>query len=205
MPTCIVVFAKAPLAGFAKTRLIPALGAAGAADLARRMLAHTLRTARQAGLGPLELCVTPSGDDPAWRTLGLPEGLIWSDQGSGDLGARMARAARRAGERGESVLLIGTDCPALGVRRLRDAARALASHDAALIPATDGGYVLLGLRRFDPAPFEGIAWGGADVANTTLDRLARLQWRVRCFPALHDIDEAADLAHLPAGWSEAPP
>lgn len=201
-PVHIVIVAKAPQAGFAKTRLIGALGAQGAADLARRMLAQTLQTALAADLGTVELCVTPAPGAPVWRALRktLPGRVQWSDQGSGDLGDRMARAARRVLDGGTSVLLIGTDCPQLGSAQLHRAAAALNGADAVLIPAFDGGYVLLGLARFDVSLFDGIAWSSASVATETLRRLQQLGWTVQCQPALHDIDEAHDLQWLPAGW-----
>jgi rSAM/selenodomain-associated transferase 1 len=205
-PVRIVIFAKAPQAGYAKTRLIAALGAQGAADLAHRMLIHTLQTALDAGVGPVELCATPAAGDPAagapaWRDVAVPAGVEWSDQGSGDLGQRMARAARRALDGGTPVLLIGTDCPELDCAQLQSAAAALqGSFDAVLTPAFDGGYVLLGLARFDPSLFAGIAWSTASVAAVTRQRLLQLGWRVQHQPMLHDIDDAADLHYLPAGF-----
>lgn len=199
-PLRIVIIAKAPIAGFAKTRLIPALGADGAARLARRMFEHTVRSALDAAVGAVELCVAPTLHDPVWRTLNVPEGTEWSDQGEGDLGARMARAARRTITRGEEVLLIGTDCPALTVAHLQDACRALRDHDASLVPTTDGGYALLGLNRFDPRLFADIPWSTATVAAATLCRIEQLGWTVVSHPPLHDIDEPADLDWLPPGW-----
>jgi rSAM/selenodomain-associated transferase 1 len=205
-PVRIVIFAKAPQAGFAKTRLIAALGAQGAADLARRMLTHTLQTALAAGLGPVELCVTPAPCDPSWHDVTVPVGVLWSDQGSGDLGERMARAAQRAIDGGTPVLLIGTDCPELDCAQLHSAAAALqggAMHDtvdAVLTPAFDGGYVLLGLARFDASLFAGIAWSTASVADMTRQRLQLLGWRVQSQAMLHDIDEPADLHYLPQRW-----
>lgn len=201
-PTRIVIFAKAPLPGFAKTRLIPALGAQGAADLARRMLAHTLSKALAAGVGAVELCVTPSAADPAWQTLALSDALQWSDQGEGDLGERMARTTQRVLESGESVLLIGTDCPQLSAACLQQAAYALQRTDATLFPTFDGGYALLGLNRFHPSLFAGIAWSTDTVAFETLCRLEQLGWSVQDNPMLHDIDEPADLKWLPKTWQE---
>lgn len=195
--TRIVIIAKAPIPGFAKTRLIPALGAEGAAELAERMLRHTVTNALAAALGPVELCATPAPRDAAWRALELPHQLVWSDQGDGDLGARMARAAARALAQGERVLLIGTDCPAIGADDLRTAARALDTHDAFMQPTVDGGYALLGLRTFHPSIFQDIRWSSDTVACDTLCRAGRLGWRVRTCPALHDIDEPADLCWLP--------
>ncbi|MDP2440107.1 TIGR04282 family arsenosugar biosynthesis glycosyltransferase [Rhodoferax sp.] len=193
----IVVFVKAPLAGFAKTRLIPALGQQGAADLAQRLLEHTLDEALKSQVGPVELCVTPSASDPVWQTMPLPEAVRLTDQGEGDLGARMARATERVIDAGESILLIGTDCPQLDADQLRRAALALQHAQATLVPAFDGGYVLLGLTRFDSSVFSGITWSTESVMNETMARLNRLGWRVKTIPTLHDIDEPSDLKYLP--------
>ncbi|NMM38315.1 MAG: glycosyltransferase [Glaciimonas sp.] len=202
-PTRIVIFAKAPLPGFAKTRLIPALGAQGAADLARRLLLHTLHKAIAANVGPVELCVTPSAADPVWQRIPVPDAVQWSDQGEGDLGEKMARAAQRVLASGESILLIGTDCPQLNPDHLQQAAAALQRADAALFPTFDGGYALLGLKRFHPCLFAGIAWSTDSVAFETLCRLGQLGWAVQSHPTLHDIDEPADLQWLPKTWLEA--
>lgn len=207
-PVRIVIFAKAPQPGLAKTRLIPVLGIQGAADLARRMLAQTVRKALAAALGPVELCVTPSAADPVWQTLAvsdavpdvMQEAVQWSDQGGGDLGQRMARVTQRVIDGGESVLLIGTDCPQLGAAHLQRAGRALQRSDAALLPTFDGGYALLGLNRFHPSLFEDIVWSSAAVAAETLDRFGQLGWTVHSQPMLHDIDEPADLQWLPGTW-----
>lgn len=201
-PVRIVIFAKLPKAGFAKTRLIPALGADGAARLAARMLRHTVAEALAAGVGPVEICVTPAPDEPAWRAIHLPAGLIWSSQGGGDLGERLSRCARRVLADGP-VLLIGTDCPQLDASRLRQAANALTQAGAVMTPATDGGYVLLGISRFHEALFDGIAWSTASVAVETRSRFRVLDWTLRELPACHDIDEPGDLLRLPDGWLDA--
>lgn len=186
-PARIVIFAKEPSAGRVKTRLIPALGAEGAARLAREMLARTLEEASASGLR-VELC-------------GEPDAADWSDapvlrtaQGEGDLGERLARAAKRVIGEGEDVLLIGADCPALDRERLRAAAAALEEHDAAIHPAEDGGYVLLGLRCYDPSLFRGIAWSTAGVAAATIARIEALAWSCFVGETLADVDEPADLA-----------
>ncbi len=197
MPTRILVFAKAPVSGRVKTRLIPALGAAGAAGLARRLLDHTLAQALAAGCGTVELCASPDFSAPDWAAVPLPPGVATSAQGDGDLGARLARAARRHLARGGQVLLIGTDCPALSAVRLRAAAAALADHEAALYPALDGGYTLLGLRADHPSLFTAIPWSTAQVAAVTRARMQALGWRVWVGEALPDIDTPADLLQLP--------
>jgi rSAM/selenodomain-associated transferase 1 len=196
----IVIFAKAPVPGFAKTRLIPALGEQGAADLARRMLDHTVAQAVAAEVGTVELCASPAPDSAVWRTFAIPESVAWSDQGDGDLGTRMARAAQRATDAAESVLLIGTDCPTLDAAHLRRAALSLQGFDATLVPTADGGYVLLGLNRFHASLFRSIEWSTGSVAAQTRQRMAQLGWTWEDDPVVHDIDEPADLKWLPQDW-----
>ena len=205
-PVCttrIIVIAKAPLPGFAKTRLIPALGAHGAARLARRMLDHALGTALAAAIGPVELCAAPDPGDPCWRDVAVPGEVAWSAQGAGDLGARMARAAQGACTRGEQVLLMGTDCPALSTTDLRDAARALDQHHASLLPTFDGGYALLGLRHFHTSLFDNMPWSTSSVAAETVRRATQAGWDVKLLAPQHDIDEPADLRWLPPAWLAA--
>lgn len=191
-PTRIVIFAKAPVPGSVKTRLIPVLGEAGAAELAQRMLANTVGHALAAGLATPELCVTPHPADPDWEGH-LPAGVRFSDQGAGDLGQRMEAAARRVIGDGERILLIGTDCPALDGMRLAEAAAQLDRHDAVIHPALDGGYVLLGMARTDPSIFHNIAWSTDAVAATTITRIRTLGWSLFVGDTLRDIDEPADL------------
>ena len=197
-PTRIVIIAKAPIAGFCKTRLIPALGEQGATELAQRMLVRTVTSALAAGLGTVELCVTPGLQTFDWQGLGLPDGLVWSEQGEGDLGARMGRAAQRVTSAGEAILLIGTDCPELDSGLLQHAATALQDHDASLVPTADGGYALLGLKRFDPTLFDAMPWSTDAVGAETQRRVEQLDWRLHTLPTLHDIDEPQDLPWLPA-------
>lgn len=205
MDVPIIVFAKAPRPGFAKTRLIPALGADGAAALATRMLAHTLREAAAAELGPVELCATPSTRDPALQAAAHATGAVLAEQGDGDLGARMHRAISRHLGNHAHALLIGTDAPAVDAAKLREAATALRAGAPVFIPALDGGYALVGLCRADERLFAGMRWGHAAVMHHTRMRMrtAGIVWRE--LAPVADIDEPGDLAHLPDGWLEALP
>ncbi len=176
--------------------MIPALGALGAAALARRMLDHTLAKVAEADLGPVELCVSPYAH-PIWSTLSIPVEFCVTDQGDGDLGARMARACARTVTAGEAVLLIGTDCPACDARYLRAMALAMQSTDAVIAAASDGGYPAIGMTRYDASVFAGIAWSTSTVLRETIARFQALHWRFEVFPELHDIDVPEDLIHLP--------
>lgn len=198
--TLVIVMAKTPRAGLAKTRLAPRLSAIGAARLAAVMLRHALRAASDAALGAVVLCAAPDEHDAQLQAAaGEIDATLWP-QGDGDLGARLARAAERGLAQADALLLMGTDAPALDATMLRAAAQALTQHDAVLVPAADGGYALLGLRRTNPALFESIAWSSAQVLEQTRQALRSLGWSFTELATVHDIDEPADLAHLPAAW-----
>lgn len=194
----VIVFAKAPRPGQAKTRLIPVLGAQGAAQLAERLLHATLHHAAAADVGPVDLCVTPDRHHMAFAAAALRYGLTLSEQGDGELGERMARAFARVLAGAARALLIGTDVPGLDAGYLRAAAQALDDHDAVFGPAADGGYTLVGLKRPEPGLFVGMRWSHAAVMAQTRERLAMLNLRHVELPLLHDIDEPADLRHLGA-------
>jgi rSAM/selenodomain-associated transferase 1 len=198
MNTCaVIVFAKAPLPGHAKTRLAVALGDAGAALLAERMMHATVDAAVAADVGPVQLCVTPDADHPAFAAAQQRHAITITDQGDGDLGERMARAFRRVLASHGRALLIGTDAPQLDAAYLRAAAGALDGADAVLGPASDGGYTLVGLKRPAPRLFLQMRWSHESVMSQTRQRLAQLQLRHAELPVLHDVDEPADLVHLP--------
>lgn len=199
-PVRIVIMAKAPQPGLCKTRLIPVLGAERAAILARRMLETTLTQATNAAIGAVELCASPAFEHRAWLGIQLPDGVQTAAQGEGDLGTRMARAVQRGLASGQSVLLIGTDCVEMDAALLCKAAVALDDHDAVMFEAADGGYALLGLRKYDPLVFSDMAWSTSTVAADTRHRFEQLGWSVQTGDILHDIDEPEDLVYLPPEW-----
>jgi rSAM/selenodomain-associated transferase 1 len=199
LTTPIIVFAKAPQPGAVKTRLIPALGAAGAARLHERLLERTLATAAAAGVGPIELCGDPASD-PVLAARAAAHAAALTAQGPGDLGARMRRAFERALAGAPAAILVGADCPALTAAHLREASAGLAAgHDAVLAPAEDGGYVLIGLARVHASLFERIRWGGPEVIAHTRARLGRLGWRWLELGLLWDVDRPEDLERLRSG------
>ena len=194
-----IVFAKAPQAGAVKTRLIPLLGAEGAAALHRQLVHRTLVTATDAGLGPVELHAAPAINDAFLRDSARRFGVALAVQHGADLGARMGNAFDDGLARHDRVIIIGTDCPVLTVQHLHDAQAALASgDDAVLIPAEDGGYALIGLTRCNNRLFENIAWGSDSVLAATRERLKVLKWRWHELETLWDIDRPEDYRR----WSE---
>jgi uncharacterized protein len=197
----IAILAKAPLPGLAKTRLIPVLGADGAASLQARFIAHAVTTARSAGVGPVTLWVSPDRDHPLFRTITGELGIALATQPEGDLGARMMAALAAAGG---PAIVVGTDCPALTPEHLRAAARALVEGiDVVIIPVDDGGYGLIGMQRPQPALLEAMTWSTSSVMAETRRRLARLGLSWRELARLWDVDRPTDLDRLAsAGFAE---
>lgn len=186
-PPAIALFAKYPVPGLAKTRLIPALGKDGAAALHRRLVERTLGVIRDSGL-PFAVWTTGAShaDFAAW----LGEDVTLVEQGEGDLGARLARVAA-------PTILLGADVPGLTAQHLLDAAGALREVPAVIGPAEDGGYYLLGIWREMPFLFADMAWGTETVLSDTKRHLERHNVPYRELGLLDDCDRPEDLAKWP--------
>ncbi|MCI0650429.1 MAG: TIGR04282 family arsenosugar biosynthesis glycosyltransferase [Planctomycetes bacterium] len=189
----VLLFAKLPLAGHAKTRLAREIGADRAAEFAAAFLADTWSRVLEWGRAPIWLCGDARDGTPFRPHLHAPLGHYLA-QGTGDLGARLARGFRIAFSRGASAAIaIGADTPHLPLARLDDAIAALARGSAALGPARDGGFYLLALprmRKLPPRLFTGHAWGTATVLRGV--RAALVQSDIEC----HELDDFWDFDAL---------
>ena len=188
----LLVFARFPESGKTKTRLIPALGAEGAALLHAQMIRRTMHVA--SGLAAVGVELHHHGGLPRnWRTL-LRTKTALRPQVEGDLGTRLRIAIENSFARGdEAVVVIGTDCPFVDRRTILDAFDRLRRCDMVIGPATDGGYYLLGLRRPARQVFEGIDWGTANVLAQTLAQAASAGLSISQLNPLADIDTPVDL------------
>lgn len=192
----ILIFTKAPEPGQVKTRLIPALGPQGAADLHRRLLLDTVARIAPAGMAPVELwCAPDPGRDP-FPELADRYGLKLYPQRGSNLGERMHHAAADALCRSDRVALMGTDCPLLDGFYVERALVALRGHDAVLGPVEDGGYVLLALKWEAVSLFRNLPWGSNRVAAITRERIEALGWSWAELPVLWDLDRPEDLKRL---------
>lgn len=190
----LLIFAKAPVPGQVKTRLIPQLGGVGAARLYRRLLYRTVAVATAAALCPVELWCAPDLRHGFFLACRHDYRLTLHRQQGRELGERMHHALSRALRRSQYAIVMGGDCPSLGRAELHTALAALAAgRQAVLGPAADGGYVLIGLRRPRGALFRGIQWGSAAVLAATRRRLRRagLDW-AELAPGW-DVDRPADV------------
>lgn len=193
----LMVFAKAPIAGEVKTRLIPLLGAKGAAGLHEQLCIKALGTAVAARLCPVQLWCAPATDHVFFETCQDRYGVGLHRQHGADLGARMAHAFEQVLQNSPFAIIIGTDCPSLTRQDLRDAMLALEQgHDAVISPAEDGGYVQLGLSKVTHTLFDGIRWGGNDVLDMTRARLRQLGWNWHELGSHWDVDRPEDVGRM---------
>jgi rSAM/selenodomain-associated transferase 1 len=183
----LIVFARAPVAGAAKTRLQPHLDINAANALYTAMFIDTLALARKLG-APVLLSMAGESHlldlPPKWTVVQQPE-RSFGERMSWSFGEAFRRGARQ-------VVLIGADLPHLPPQTLREAFAALGGHDTVLGPTHDGGYYLIGLNDVAPWLFDGIAWSTADVFGQTLRLLERRQKQVALLTEQRDIDTLED-------------
>jgi uncharacterized protein len=194
----LLVFTRSPSAGQVKTRLIPRLGAQGAADFHARLIHHCLQTVTRAALCPIELWCASSCQQPFFQECRERYGVELHEQARGELGERMHKALEAALELAEAAILIGTDIPSIEAADLDAAFQALQQgKDAVVGPARDGGYYLIGLKQPNRRLFEGISWGTSTVFQETLFRLQQLDMDWLCLREHADVDTPEDYQRLP--------
>ena len=200
MAVPVLVFAKAPVPGEVKTRLIPAIGNHAACRLYQALLRYTLTMVQDSGL-PLHVWMTPANLRSAFEELvASTSAQVFVQQGA-DLGERMHHALSVTTASFPGAILIGSDCPFLHAADLIRTSLLLADGcDAVLGPALDGGYVLIGVRVSSTALFSGVNWSTDEVLEQTRQRLRRLGWQWVELEPRQDIDEFSDLASLGPEW-----
>jgi rSAM/selenodomain-associated transferase 1 len=193
----LIVFAKAPIPGQVKTRLIPFIGEEAATALHEKLVIHCLKKAIHAQVGLIELWCSPTSRHPFFLHCMKEFQVELHTQPMGDLGRRMAFIFDEALKRAPYVILIGTDAPSLTEADLKESAEVLLKGiDAVISPAEDGGYVLIGLRHEVSDLFTGISWGSNTVMEETRLRLRQLRWRWHELPERWDVDRLEDLERL---------
>lgn len=188
----LCVFAKVPRAGEAKTRLAPAVGAEGAAELARAFITDTWAEVSRVPWARPILASTGA----AWPEGLLPSSIESWPQGEGDLGARMERILHRALEMCPAAMALGADSPGLPMTHLEEARAALEHADAVFGPSDDGGFYLLALRRLPVGAFENLPWSQPETLARTEERLKSLGLTVARVAPFFDVDVPADLERL---------
>lgn len=192
----LLLFTRFPAPGHTKTRLIPALGAAGAANLQRQMTESLIdRLGGVLAVLSLQVYFTGGTLGQMQDWLGHERSLL--PQGEGDLGERLRRAFQQGFASGlQHVVVVGSDCPLLGVPQVMAAFAKLRTHDVVIGPATDGGYYLMGLSSLRAPLFEQIPWGSDRVFEMTRAIALQHNLSVALLETLSDIDRPEDLAQL---------
>jgi rSAM/selenodomain-associated transferase 1 len=195
-PVPILLFAKAPVPGRVKTRLIPTLGAEGAAQLAQELAETCIVAAVASGTGPVSLWGTPDCSHPFFIRMSRRHGVELRTQEGRDLGERMEHALGEVLRQQPAALLAGTDLLHPTPRLFRNAAAPLACGrvEATLVPSRDGGYVLIGLGRPCSGLFGNLPWGTAGIGAETVARMRRLGLSHELLPVERDVDTPADQA-----------
>ncbi|MDH5230819.1 MAG: TIGR04282 family arsenosugar biosynthesis glycosyltransferase [Gammaproteobacteria bacterium] len=188
----IIVFAKAPIAGYSKTRLIPFIGADAASKLQEQFIQRTLKTVCSDRDWTVYLFTTPHSEFPVFQEWSTQAGLLFRQQITGDLGQRMANAFAQIKQCHDRVIIIGTDCPDLNVAALHQGFACLDHDDVVIFPAEDGGYVGLGLKSLMPGIFRNIDWSTEKVLQQTMERIKQVGATWHLMPELWDVDNYED-------------
>ena len=196
MPETLIIYSRYPEAGKTKTRMIPALGAEGAAKLQRQMSEHTLNTVRQLQQKrSINIEVHFAGGNEQLMSAWLGEDISYITQVDGDLGDKMNFSFDRAFNKGtKKVVTIGIDCPDIDANILNNAFDSLQQNDLVLGVAEDGGYYLIGLNKTIPKLFENIDWGTDRVLNQTKAIANKLDLKTKYLATLSDVDRPEDLS-----------
>jgi rSAM/selenodomain-associated transferase 1 len=195
----LVILTKVPEPGQSKTRLVPPLSFAEAAELARALLIDQLNNLSKFNTARLFIAFAPPAADTAFfENLATPELSCFPQKGK-SLGNRMRYAFQHLFDTGfNNIVLIGSDLPVIPLPFFRQAYDRLEQNegDVVLGPSEDGGYYLIGMKRLIPDIFEGIAWSRGEVLARTVEKLHRLNRKYELLPLWYDIDRADDLERL---------
>ncbi len=189
----LIIFAKAPLAGYCKTRLIPELGGQGAAQLQEELIDNCLSRLCHEPLCPTELWCSPDTQHPFFGTMSRKFPVSLYPQKGADLGEKMFHAMSFIDS--TYTIIVGTDCPEISIKYIETSLILLSKNRNAVIgPAEDGGYVLLGLRCIVEDLFQNILWGTEHVFSQTTHKLDASKYNWQALDTLWDLDDIQDMA-----------
>ena len=206
MRNCVIVFAKNPIPNHVKTRLIPRLSAEQATALYRAFLTDWCETLSKLSTIELIIAYTPEGSQPDLQTI-IGDAVTYIPQIGDGLGERLTSATHWASENGyEKIIITGSDSPTLPLAYISQAVEALDTCDVVVGPSVDGGYYLIGLSNQNltdvvPTIYEGIAWSTKHVLQQTVERIHKINAKLKLLPVWYDVDTPEDLDFLQAHLS----
>jgi len=187
----LIIFTRYPESGKTKTRLIPALGTEGAANLQKKLTEYTLTEASKL---EVNLRVYFSGGNETLMQRWLGENYQYYRQRAGDLGKKLIAALEESFTADVAkIVIIGIDCPDLDAAIIKQAVAKLKHQDLVLGPAEDGGYYLIGLRSCLPELFQGIDWGTDMVLKQTVSIAKKTGLNIYYLPMFNDLDTPEDI------------
>ena len=189
----ILIFSKAPVAGQVKTRLVPHISAEQAAGLHEELTHNRLQMCVSAKLCDVQLWCSPDVHHPFFVDCSNIYGVSLQAQYGSDLGERMSLAIETTLSRYKKVIVIGTDAPALEASQVEAAIGQLDSADLTLVPAEDGGYVLIGASRHHGALLANVPWGTKEVLSSTVRNAETLGFNYGLLSECWDVDRPEDL------------
>lgn len=199
------VFARDPVPGRTKTRLIPALGPEGAAELHRAFIEDTLHHVFE--VEDCQVTLFHADAEPGEQLVALADRTrtpLRAQEGS-SLGERMSRALSHMLRSSEAAMVVGTDAPTFGAASIRDALRKLATHAPwCLGPSADGGYVCIGARRGVTLRFTGVRFSTRHALEDTVDANSHEVGPPALLAPGYDIDNPRDLRLLRVHLSMRP-
>lgn len=191
--TVLLVFAKAPIPGEVNTRLIQYIGVDKATLLQEELVHLRLSALTEANLCSVQLWCSPDCTNDFFNTCHEVYGVDLFEQKGVDLGARMSMAIKENAGRFKHVVLVGTDAPALSVKAIDDAINVLkSSHDIVIVPAEDGGYVLVGMNQHYREIFLSVPWGTNRVLKKTRGNVIALGMKHCELDECWDVDRPED-------------
>lgn len=193
----LLIFTKSPILGEVKTRLQPDYSPEDSLMVHKALLFNTLEVTKKLDDIDVELCCAPDRNTSFFLSCENNYPITLSNQEGADLGERMAFASSVTLQTYEKVLVIGIDCPDIDENYILQAFTALEDNDAVIGPAMDGGYVLLGLRKFSPEIFNDILWGVDSVFEETKAAFNLLDWSWHELEKKYDVDLPEDLQRYP--------
>ena len=202
----ILVFSKAPVAGQVNTRLVPYITAQQAALLHEELTRDRLQMCTSAGVCDVQLWCSPDTSHRFFIDCQHRYGVPLLQQRGNDLGERMSNALKTMLGSYDKIVIIGSDAPMLGMDTIDAAFKALTNRETVMVPAEDGGYVLLGATVQHDEMLKGVPWGTEKVLTSTLDNLARLNFDYALVGKSWDVDRPEDLERykrLKSGSSES--
>jgi len=191
--TVVLLFAKAPVEGKVNTRLISDIGVQAATKLQRDLIHQRLSMLTQANLCAVNLMCAPDIQHECFAQCEQQYPITLLEQSGNDLGVRMLNGITDALQYYKYCIVIGTDAPALNETAIEQAIKILhADTEVVFVPAEDGGYVLVGMKRPCDFLFQGISWGSADVMQQSRNKLNDNNVLFVEFATCWDIDRVED-------------